>query len=247
MQPEQSNAVPTYNDVAVDRHSTEPYHLHLPANTSGRDFFLGDPHGRLDSVLLALGEAGFEPQTDRVICVGDLVDRGPNSFELLKLTRQPWFFAVRGNHEAMLLEVTDHFSLVHWLMNGGTWFLDLGGEAALDTYALAMNLPCAITLDTKDGQKVGICHAEWPGSDWSDVEIALGDEALLKQMLWGRNIFKENKGIHDQTAILTVHGHSTIDKPLKIGSALFIDTGCVYGGPLTLLELEDAINWAPGS
>jgi len=243
MQREQSNAPETSGETAAGRQSAEPYHLHLAANTRGRDFFLGDPHGRLDSVLVALGEAGFEPQTDRVICVGDLVDRGPNSYELLKLTRQPWFFSVRGNHEAMLLGVKDHYSLVHWLMNGGTWYLELGGEAALEACDLAKNLPCAITLDTKDGQIVGICHAEWPGPDWTTIETVLTDKFLMGRMLWGRQILKENNGDCDKTAILTVHGHSPIDEPLKIGTALFIDTGCVFGGPITLMELQDAINW----
>lgn len=215
--------------------------MRLPANHRGRDFFLGDAHGRLDAVLVALGEAGFDPQNDRVICVGDLVDRGPNSYELLKLTRQPWFFSVRGNHEAMFLDTNDHYSLVHWLMNGGDWYLELDGEAALDSYGLAIDLPVAITLELPDGGLVGVCHAEWPGSDWKTIETAIQDKKTVNQMLWGRQVIRDDKPVADKSAVLTVHGHTPIDQPKKLGSALFIDTGCVYGGHITLLECGKAI------
>lgn len=217
--------------------------MHLPINSRGRDFFLGDAHGRLDAVLLALGDVDFDPSRDRVICVGDLVDRGPNSYELLKLTRQPWFFAVRGNHEAMLLNTNDHFSLVHWLMNGGEWFMEMRGEQIVDSYALAVDLPVAITVEIPEGRKVGVCHAEWPGDNWDNVEEALADKSMLNRMLWGRKILKEDRCVHDKSAALTIHGHTPLDAPKRLGSALFIDTGCVYGGKITLVELQDALNW----
>lgn len=225
------------------RRTTDPYHMHLPANEHGRDFFLGDVHGRLDRLLVALGDAGFEPQTDRVICVGDLVDRGPNSYELLKLTRQPWFFSVRGNHEAMLLDTKDHLSMVHWLGNGGGWFLELDGEDSLDSYALAADLPVAISVELPCGDIIGVCHAEWPGEDWATIDTAVNDQKLVNRMLWGRKILREKIATSDKTAVLTVHGHTPLDTPKKYGSALFIDTGCIYGGPITLLELKEALAW----
>lgn len=223
------------------RKVTDPYHLRLPENNNGRDFFMGDPHGRLDAVLLALDEVKFEPQTDRVICVGDLIDRGPNSYELLKLTRQPWFFSVRGNHETMLLETRDSVSLANWLENGGSWFIELGGEEALDAYALARALPLAISLDTPDGRTVGVCHADWPGDDWSTIREAMKDGYILNEILWGRKTARDRRIPKDKSAALTVHGHTPMDNPKRIGSALFIDTGCVYGGKLTLIELNDAL------
>jgi serine/threonine protein phosphatase 1 len=204
---------------------------------------MGDAHGRLDAVLVALGNANFEPQTDRLISVGDLVDRGPNSFDLLKLTKQPWFYAVRGNHEAMFLDTNDHFSLVHWLINGGDWFLELDGEQILESYSLAAKLPVAITVDIKGGKKIGVCHAEWPGDDWDTIEEALTDQLQVNRMIWGRKILKNELAITDKTAALTIHGHTPIDAPKKLGSALFIDTGCVYGGKITLLEIKDALAW----
>ncbi|MBL4788315.1 MAG: metallophosphoesterase [Kordiimonadaceae bacterium] len=229
----------------MERQSTDPFHMHLPANTDGRDFFLGDVHGRLDALLVALGESYFDPTKDRVICVGDLIDRGPNSYEMLKLTRQPWFHSVRGNHEAMLLDAKDQYSLMHWLMNGGNWFPEMAGAAIIDCYSLAINLPVAITLDIEGGKQVGICHAEWPGEDWATITDAVKDKKSVNHMLWGRRVVKNKLAFTDKTAVLTVHGHTPIPHPERLGSALFIDTGCVFGGYLTLIELNDALNWKP--
>lgn len=70
----------------------------LAANSAGRDFVVGDLHGQYDLLMGELDRAGFDRDTDRLICVGDLVDRGPQSVECLSLLREPWFFAVLGNH-----------------------------------------------------------------------------------------------------------------------------------------------------
>lgn len=225
------------------RKATEAFHQHLPANTKGRDFFVGDIHGRLDALLLCMGEVSFNPQKDRIISVGDLIDRGLNSYELLKLTREPWFFSVRGNHEAMLLDTNDHFSLVHWLSNGGGWFMELDGESILDSYALANSLPVAMTVDTPDGAHIGICHAEWPEEDWSNVEEQLHNPKTVSTMLWGRSIVSDKVHKWDKSAILTVHGHTPVEEVQKFGSAIYIDTGCVHGGKLTLIERWEALEW----
>lgn len=223
------------------RKAIEAFHQYLPANTFGRDFFVGDIHGRLDALLLALGDVSFNPQTDRVIAVGDLIDRGLNSYELLKLTREPWFFSVRGNHETMMLDANDHFSLALWLTNGGEWFMDLDGESALDCYALALSLPTALTVDTPDNKVIGVCHAEWPLSDWSKIETQMQDPKQVSSMLWGRKIIKEKVCKWDKSAAITIHGHTPVAKAEKLGSALYIDTGCVHGGHLTLIERSDAL------
>ena len=79
------------------------FHQHLPANTVGRDFIVGDLHGCLDLLHAELARLQFEPAKDRLFSVGDLADRGPDSMGCLRLLREPWFHAVRGNHEDMLI------------------------------------------------------------------------------------------------------------------------------------------------
>ncbi|MBU2724797.1 metallophosphoesterase [Acidithiobacillus ferridurans] len=108
----------------------------LPANDTGRDFVVGDLHGELDQLLALLKSVRFDKQHARLFSVGDLVDRGQDSMGCLALLNEPagckpWFFAVRGNHEDMLL---DYLGLMFagqrtrypdehpFTFNGGEWF-----------------------------------------------------------------------------------------------------------------------------
>lgn len=110
---------------------TERQIQRLPANVRGRDFVVGDLHGCRQTLEKLLNRVRFDTSRDRLLSVGDLVDRGPDSMGCLDLLDEPWFFAVRGNHEEMML---DFFTpslkaegRVVWqerhefLVNGGHW------------------------------------------------------------------------------------------------------------------------------
>lgn len=78
--------------------------LQLPANATGRDLVVADLHGHRALLERTLDRLGFDPGRDRVLSVGDLIDRGPDSLGTLALIEAPWFHAVLGNHELMLLD-----------------------------------------------------------------------------------------------------------------------------------------------
>jgi len=107
-----------------------PYVKTMPANLSGRDFVVGDLHGCLSDLLLLLDKVQFEKTKDRLLSVDDLVDRGPDSWGCLSLLEEPWFYAVKGNHEDLLLdyvkksgEISKYFPS-DFVNNGGGWFFD---------------------------------------------------------------------------------------------------------------------------
>lgn len=75
----------------------------LHPNTLGRDLIIGDLHGHYDTLRHLLCENRFDKKIDRVISVGDVIDRGPRSWDCLQLFREPWFHGVKGNHELALL------------------------------------------------------------------------------------------------------------------------------------------------
>lgn len=222
-----------------------PRHLTVPPNMEGRDFLVGDIHGELQAFLEELKRVKFDYRKDRVISVGDLIDRGPDSYKCLKLLYEPWFFATRGNHETMLLDAQFDGAVAMWMQNGGDWFLQLTEEQKDESTKLAQSMPLAITLELRDGRKIGVCHAEWPGEDWGHVEETVFDLYQVQAMLWGRRVLSKGKPQNDQSACLTVHGHTPINAPRKLGSALFIDTGCVYGGTLTLVSIDQALAIPP--
>lgn len=121
----------------------EPRIHHLPVNERGRDLIVGDLHGCRAALDRLLDEAGFDPAADRLISVGDLTDRGPDHAGCLALLEEPWFHAVRGNHDEMILRAASTFQPERLLAlcneppqpgdeprrdlrgNGGNWLLDL--------------------------------------------------------------------------------------------------------------------------
>lgn len=67
-------------------------------------FVVGDLHGCYTLLMSELEKASFDPERDLLISVGDLVDRGAENVECLELITMPWFRAVRGNHEQMMID-----------------------------------------------------------------------------------------------------------------------------------------------
>lgn len=72
------------------------------------DYVVGDIQGCLSPLLKLLDRVNFEPATDRLIAVGDLVNRGPQSLETLRFCRDlgSAFASVLGNHDLHLLAIS---------------------------------------------------------------------------------------------------------------------------------------------
>lgn len=220
------------------------FHRHVPHNRYGRDFVIGDLHGHLPVLQEALAARRFIPGRDRLFSVGDLVDRGPDSPGCAALAREPWFFAVRGNHEDMLLRALagEGARITEvWRQNGGEWGLEgwQPNAAARAAGTLLADLPWAITLHHKNGLRFGLCHAECPVSDWTQLPQVERDPERARAMLWGRDRIRREAppvaGID-----LTIHGHTVVERPLLDGNALFIETGVFRRqGRLTLLCLDE--------
>ncbi|GBD54017.1 serine/threonine protein phosphatase [Microcystis aeruginosa NIES-298] len=71
---------------------------------SSRRIIIGDVHGQYDA-LLQLMEAIAPQEKKPVYFLGDLIDRGLNSAEVVEFVRQHRYGCLLGNHEQMLLEV----------------------------------------------------------------------------------------------------------------------------------------------
>ena len=123
-------------------------------------FVVGDLHGCYTLLMSELDKASFDPAHDLLISVGDLVDRGAENVECLELITMPWFRAVRGNHEQMMIDGLSEFgNVVHWLANGGGWFFNLDYDKEVLAKSLvhkAADLPLVIELVTGD-KKVVCC------------------------------------------------------------------------------------------
>lgn len=127
--------------------------LRLPRNERGRDLLVGDVHGQFSGLRAALERVGFNPDAgDRLISVGDLVDRGPESDAAIDWLAYPWFFPVRGNHEDMAIHwPAGGMGLRNYLGNGGAWNVANPRALQLEIAAALEFLPLAIELETSSG------------------------------------------------------------------------------------------------
>lgn len=225
-----------------------------------RAYAVGDIHGRLDllDALLAAIErdnAARPPSNTLLVFLGDLIDRGPSSRQvierLLTLARP----AVRtvflsGNHEEVLLRLLagETGLLAGWLQFGGSEFLRSYGirpseyRRLPEVEALA-RLKAAIPpehatflggfADTlKFGNYLFVHAGIRPGTD-----LALQSQT---DMRWIRQPFLDDDSDH---GFVVVHGHTIASEVVTRANRIGIDTGAYRSGVLTALGLEGTDRW----
>jgi len=216
-------------------------YTHYPVNTNGRDFVAGDIHGCFDLLSKALRDLRFDPEADRLFSVGDLVDRGPQSAQVVEWLAQPWFHPVRGNHEQMAIDyVAGEQDSLEYRVNGGRWFIDLPAGRQADIARMFDALPIAIEVETRAGA-VGIVHADCPFDSWQELVAELGGEdgeVIANISMWSRERFGARIASHVAGIAKIFVGHTPVDRDLLLGNVHYIDTGAVFNQTLTVLPLE---------
>jgi len=219
-------------------------------------YAIGDVHGQLRQLQALHAQVldHFRAEGDGralLIHLGDLIDRGPDSRGVVEAVRTlqqsapPGLEVVclRGNHEEMLLQAVDHRAdprpLNNWLRNGG--------EQCVESYARAHGLRHDV-LECLDA-----AHVAWIRSlplhffeadrnivfVHAGIDPALWPEAEPEVLLWTRSprFFEEKHWPKrkELEGLLVVHGHTPTPDffPEQRQRRLNLDTGAVYGGPLT--------------
>lgn len=138
----------------------------LDRNTRGRDLVVGDLHGHRALFEQELERLDFDPEVDRVLSVGDLVDRGPDCLGTLALIEEPWFHAVLGNHELMLLHYLGYFSSrvrsrSAYAQGGGGWVIEAAARHRRRLALLADRLAeLSLTLSVDAEVPFRIAHTD---------------------------------------------------------------------------------------
>lgn len=245
--------------------------LQLPANTGGTDFVVGDLHGCRHLLEARLAELGFCAETDRVLSVGDLVDRGPDSWGTLQLIEEPWFYFVLGNHEEMLLDLLDATEGQVRLRTEDPELAWVNGLTKAQHIQLRSRwaprlLAAPRALKVGQGQdRFYVVHADRsrlrytrPAELLDDVEIeqiALGDDGQQAALLWSRRVIREwPRGTEQESepfrvaapalapgVSLTFVGHTVVEAPVLYRSHLYLDTGAYVTGRLTVLPVRETL------
>jgi serine/threonine protein phosphatase 1 len=235
---------------------------HLTLNALGRDFVIGDIHGCFSALDQALVHIGFNPSCDRLISVGDLVDRGPENMQALHYLQQPWFHAVLGNHDwTHAWDATPTFRLSNHDKSDTAWAQSVRESAEYMVLSDQLKrLPLIMDIETAHGL-IGIVHAEVRPTygHWAEViELvsryqSMAEVDIANRLLTGRTRLRKHATLPYDRQVegvsMVISGHTCVKRPTWVGNSLFIDTGLVYGiqqvdgadAGLSLINLNDAI------
>ena len=226
----------------------------LPMVPAGKRYYIiGDIHGRLDLFEALIGAVEHDASDAhalelRIILLGDLVDRGPDSAGVIARTRfwqqQRHVRVLAGNHEEMFLQsFTRPEALRHFLKHGGRETLLSYGLSSkqlrnLELEQLFALLPQLVPQSERD-YIAGFEDIIIAG-DYAFVHAGIDparpiDQQKRSDLLWIRDRFLSHDGPLPK---VIVHGHTIFDTVMDCGNRIGIDTGAFRSGVLTALVLE---------
>ncbi len=200
---------------------------------------IGDIHGCLSSLTSLLHKV--IDRVDTLIFLGDYVDRGPQSRQvvetLLQLKLNPTLQVIflKGNHELMFYNYLAGIDRSMFLRVGGLQTLESYGISPEDEDDLFDRLPAdhraffdSLVLYHEDQEHIYVHAGLQPGKHLSRQTAAW--------CLWVRDRFIRSSANFGKQVIF---GHTVFPNPLVEANKIGIDTGAVYGGKLTALLLPE--------
>jgi hypothetical protein len=198
-----------------------------------RTVVVGDIHGCYEELLALVRNVGLK-ESDRLVAVGDLVTKGPQSREVLELfMKDARFTSVLGNHDRALLEYWKGLRKKKELKpSQKRCAKELDDERDVYTAFLA-SLPPYVDLGTHVVVHAGLR----PGSrlEWQALDdlTALRTLGLDRESREGTPWYEVYDG-----AATALFGHWPSPEPRRGPRAIGLDTGCVYGHKLTAYVVE---------
>lgn len=211
-----------------------------------RTIVVGDVHGCIDELEALLGPRGAGWQRgDRLVLVGDLVAKGPDSASVVALARERGALAVMGNHDHRVL----HFRDVQRGKAKDDHEPKPDQQQVLDTltapdWKFLESMPLYLRLgpEQKGGPETAVVH----GGAVTGVPLEQQDPEHLMCL---RSIREDGKPTRKLVGTpwaslwrgpeRLVFGHDAVRGLQQYQWATGLDTGCVYGGKLTALVLPE--------
>lgn len=210
-------------------------------------YIIGDVHGCYNTLMSLLKKL---PQNAKVCYVGDLIDRGSNSKDVIELVKTNNYDCVLGNHELFFIDNVPKILNDEIDEETKEWLFKYGGKETLKSYLLEnseldkellaehleylKSLPDFIEykdLKTEDDRYLVVSHSnvgdKWQFKDYPKDSIEY--QQFLKTIYFGRFKNYDNKNIYN------VFGHTPVEKiDIENGYKTNIDTGCVYDNEVNL-------------
>ena len=200
---------------------------------------VGDIHGCADELRTLLDQLPLTPETT-VLFLGDYVDRGPKSRLVLeiimKLAERCRVVPLLGNHEAMFLEfLRDPYSptAAGYIFNGGSSTLASYSDDYGDYVIPESHYDFLSSLDIyHEDEHHLFVHAGLPNVPIQELDVTLH----RRDMLWIRDSFLCSDFSWSK---VIVHGHTPVDAVTILRNRINLDTGCVFNGRLSAIELPE--------
>lgn len=225
-----------------------------------RVYAIGDIHGRDDLFaqiisIIRADHAARGPAQVTVILLGDLIDRGPSSAQVIDRAMQlgeefPSTRLLIGNHEeCFLAALTGDIRKLRY-------FMRIGGDATIKSYwqdDASLGEASFEDVAARLPDVVPAAHVKFLGEGEDVIEI--GDYAFvhagirpgvplekqaLSDLRWIRDEFLDDLGDHGK---MIVHGHSITGEPDEQANRIGIDIGAFRSGSLAALGLEGQKRW----
>ena len=211
-------------------------------------YIIGDVHGEYETLLALVSKL---PKDAKIIFVGDLIDRGASSAQVIKFVRENNYACILGNHEDLMLTYGVSFAKTYPdSTNPGflhSWYNN-GGDATLFSYKILKydrkaGMAC---VENEDGMKQFLDDIEWlktlplyiklpqkinnkpvvishaPCADvWHHCDNPNGADTFKDYALWHR------KDPKPESEIYNIFGHTPVEFGVEIEEHFTnVDTGC---------------------
>jgi protein phosphatase len=215
---------------------------------------IGDVHGCFDELTELLGQLGYNltanppshPEGRRLVFVGDLVDRGPNTPAVLKLVMDlvaaGLALCIPGNHDVKLVRKLRgrDVQITHGLAESLTQLESVTPE--FKTQA-AEFLDGLISHYVFDEGKLVVAHAGLKENMQGRASGVVREFALYGETTGEFDDFglpvRLNWAAEYRGKALVVYGHTPVREAQWLNNTVDIDTGCVFGGSLTALRYPE--------
>ena len=239
---------PLWNDL---RQETGPFDI------------IGDVHGCFDELCALLEKLGYEvsvqktdseppqfkvlaPEGRKTVFLGDLVDRGPNTPDVLRLVMSMveagTALCVPGNHDIRLVRKLrgKNIKITHGLAESIDQLEKEGDDFSLKATEFLDGLISHYVLD--DGKLV-VAHAGLKEHMQGRASKRVREFALFGEVTGEVDEFdlpiRNDWAREYRGKAMVVYGHTPVPEPLCVNRTINIDTGCVFGEKLTALKYPE--------
>jgi protein phosphatase len=229
----------------------------LRPDLTGPFDIIGDVHGCADELedLLDRLEYGVSwgagrygvhvtpPKGRQLVFVGDLVDRGPRTPDVLRLVmsmvESGSAHCVMGNHDQKFKRwlAGRSVEMGHGLAESAAQMADEPDSFRKSVYTFLGLLPDYLCLD---GMRLIVAHAgieEWMIGNISDRirSFCLFGDRSGERDAEGLSI-RYNWAANYAGRPMVIYGHTPVPEPTRVNNSVCVDTGCCFGGSLTAMR-----------